>query len=494
MPTFLLASTVVGLVAAIGLALLVWRVRSCLGSNVGVPARIEHWLKDFRSAEEPSQAAYEKLFCYFVEGFVHRRSPLGANARYAGWPSFNGPACDRLEGFSRFVPFIGGWLHGGRSPSVALSDGKPVMLPDLIRSGVLAGTDPSGAEYWGAIGHRDQRIVEAADVALALWLSRDAVWAHLDPGERKQVAAWLYGVNGKKTADNNWHLFVVIVNVVLGSLGMPFERAETTRRYERFKSFYRGAGWFSDGPEDKFDYYAAWGIHYPLWWIRRIDPTFDPGFLRQAGREFAATYKFFFGPRGFPIMGRSACYRIAAPAPLVQAQHTDPDVVTPGEARRALDLTWRHFIGLGALCAGNVTQGYGRADPRILDNYSGPASCLWSLRSLVAAFSEKATTPFWRSSADLLPVESMDIKIHIAPAQWTVYGVRESAEIVIVQDGNSLPAPARLAPYRIVRRLRDIMMCRAGRPDNTIAKYAQTRYSNIAPFGSRASAPVSRAP
>jgi hypothetical protein len=440
------------------------------------------WLQPFRDPAQPAVDAYGDLFRYFVAGFTRRRSPHGAFADYVGWRSLNGRHCDRMEGFTRILPLIAAWLHGGRPARLRLACGTEVDLAELMREGMLAGTDPASSEYWGDIEDRDQRLVEAADVALGLWLARGPLWDMLSDVERVRIATWLRGANGRQTADNNWHLFVVLVDAVLEDLGAGADRAELTRRYNRFKVFYRGNGWFSDGPAEKFDYYAAWGIHYPLFWLAQIDPAWDADFLRAARREFLATYKCLFGPNGFPIMGRSVCYRIAAPAPLVLGQSTDPDCVTPGEARRALDLTWRYCIAHGAVRDGTVTQGYGAADPRVLDNYSGPASCLWSLRSLVAAFFLDDDTPFWRSAGEPLPVERGDFAVRIPATGWTVHGVQRTGEIRIETGSGATSEAPVLRSYPFHRRILDRLLRRAGRPDNLEAKYGRGVYSNLQPF------------
>jgi hypothetical protein len=444
-------------------------------------AAAEDPLRAFVRGDAPSAQAYERLFAYFVHGFLRRRSAHGALARYRGWPSFNGPRCDALEGFSRFAPLLGAWLQSDRSRELLLASGK-VDLLDLLCAGLVAGTDPRSPEYWGAIRHRDQRIVEAADLALALWLGRDSVWTSLTQAQRGALAAWLAGVNGKETADNNWHLFVVLVNAVLQALGAGGDRGEMARRYGRFKSFYRGEGWFSDGPHDKFDYYIAWGIHYPLWWLRRIVPDWDAGFLRHAQREFAASFRFFFGPWGFPILGRSLCYRIAAPAPLVQIQDSDSDCISPGHARRALDLTWRHFIRFGAVVDGTLTQGYGADDPSMLDNYSGPASCLWSLRSLVAALAFPAHAAFWQASAAPLPVELSDFRLTLPVPGWTLVGTRSTGDVVIERKSGYADVADVLQQYPVWRRPIDRLLKRARRPSNALAKYELRRYSSAQPF------------
>lgn len=439
-------------------------------------------LKDFIDDADLSLQSYRDLFQYFVEGFLRHRSKLGALAQYRGRPSFNGALCDRLEGFARFMPAVGAWLHGGRPRELALTGGHTIELVELMASGLRAGTDPASPEFWGPIDHRDQRIVEAADIALALWLARDTVWAELPGTSRQRIVQWLNGVNGKRTADNNWHLFVVLVNVALAGLGEAHDAAEMSTRHEHFKAFYRGDGWFSDGPGAKFDYYNAWGIHYPFNWVRTIDPGWDAAFLGDTSRQFVTGYKHFFGPCGFPIMGRSACYRMAAPAPLVQAQALGDGGVTSGEARRALDLTWRWFIRRGAVANGTCTQGYGRVDPRILDNYSGPASPLWSLRSLTAALALPEAAPFWRTGGERLPVELGDFELRIPATGWRIQGIRGQGD-VLLHTGSTLPETATaLEPYGLRRRLSGLLRGKPNRPDNTAAKYHRGVYGSRSPF------------
>ena len=464
----------------------VWRIRDCLFGAGDFPAPADDpRLAPFGSpAAGLTQADYAGLFSYFVEGFVTYRDSGGAGAAYPGWPMGEGAVRDRslarLEGFSRIAPLLAGWLHGGREAHISLSSGAAVDVRDLLRTGILHGTDPRSPDYWGVID--PSRIVEAADIALALWLSRAAVWADFSPAERQQVAGWLYGVNGKQTVDNNWHLFVVQVNVVLQDLGMPADLEEAQRRYARFKSFYAGEGWFRDGPAGHVDYYNAWGMHYPLYWIREISPQWDHEFLVGALAAFAAKYKYFFGPNGIPAMGRSICYRAAAPVPLLMAAQDDTGSVSAGEARRAMDLTWSFLVRNGAVVDGTMTQGYCGAEPRILDSYSGPASCLWSLRSLVAAFSLPSDAALWQTTGEPLPVERGDFSLAIPAIGWHVVGDAAHGDVTILIDANRGNAAVHLQDYPWFRRISDAMLCRSRRPENEAAKYAAESYSSSQPF------------
>ena len=447
------------------------------------PVTAEARLSGFRTDRPPTRQAYAELFHYFMAGHATHRSRLGALADYPGMGSYNGPAMDRLEGFSRIAPLAGAWLYGNRPARITLDDGKSLDLLDLLKAGILAGTDPASKEYWGNIQHWGQAIVEAADLALTLWLTRHRLWNSLSAEQRSQVANWLIQVNGKRIPDNNWHLFVVQVNAVLSALGEAHDAAGLESHYQRAKTFYRGDGWFQDGDRADtpgFDYYNAWGFHYQLQWINRIQPKLDPDFITTAFMDFVASYRYFIGPQGFPVMGRSACYRMAAPAPLIFAQADFPDRVKPGEARRALDVTWQYFIRRGAVAHGNVKQGYLEADPRLLENYSGPASCLWSLRSLVAAFALSDDHPFWTCRPELLPVEKADFSIPVGPTGWTVVGSHATHAIALLTGhGNNQP----LQDHTAFDRLAGMLTGNPRRPANTLAKYYRSCYDSATPYG-----------
>lgn len=447
------------------------------------PAAAEALLSEFAAAAAPTEDSYARLFEYFLTGFLTYRSRLGAHARYPGLGSYNGPAMDRLEGYSRIAPLLAAWLHGGRPRILRLVDGRFADLVELLGSGVLAGTDPAGREYWGDIRHWQQSVVEAADIALSLWLTRALFWDELGGTERARIVAWLNQVNNKRIPDNNWHLFVVQVNAVLAALGESHDAEEMRRHYQRAKAFYRGEGWFRDGEMKDtpgYDFYNAWGFHYHLQWLRRIDPGWDADFIDEAFAAFVSGYRYLIGPEGLPMMGRSACYRMAAPAPLVFAQEARPDLVSPGQARRALDATWQHFIRRGAVRGGNVTQGYHGRDPRLLENYSGPASCLWSLRSLVAAFALPDEHAFWRAAPQPLPVEISDYRIVIGPPQWTVVGEHSSGRISILTGAGDDPT---LQDPALRDRVAEFFSGKPRRPKNIAAKYHRARYESSDPYG-----------
>ena len=391
---------------------------------------------------------------------------------------------DELEGFARVMPLFGAWCASGRDPVLILPDGDPLSLPDEFRRGLLAGTDPAAPGYWGRmLGKSPQQIVEAADIALALWFYRETVWVQLSPPERERVAQWLAQMVDCPGLDKNWHLFYVLTDRVLERLGCGQRIHDARRRFERVKDFYLGDGWFTDGPSGPVDYYNAWGFHYPLYWIDRIDSGWDPDFIGACSRAFLSGYRYLLGPEGFPILGRSVPYRIAAPGPLVQWQARHADLVSSGVARRALDAVWSYFIRHGAVRRGMVTQGYHGPDARLVDRYSGPASSFWSLRSLVAAFSFPPAAPLWTASPEPLPVEVSDYDVLLDGAGWRVRGERATRRITIEVLRNAPGAAPALTPVRPLEYVRSIAHGRPFRPANDEAKYGRRFYRSHEPLG-----------
>lgn len=448
------------------------------------PASAERLLDDFRADAPLDATSWEGLFRYLLQGWSTFRNEAGTGAAFPGHPSWSGRPSDELEGFARLMPMLGAWVSSGRPVRLPLSDGTELDLPETFTRGLLRGTDPASSTFWGEMHRSDQRIVEASDVALALWLFRDTAWASLSPGHRRRVAAWLSQAHAQEVLDNNWHLFIVLIDRVLAKLGHPVADSTARAHFERIKEFHLGDGWFRDGPDGRVDYYNAWGFHYLLSWIDRIDPDWDPDFIRPVQRQFLSTYRYLIGPEGFPIMGRSVHYRMAAPAPLVLGQPLHADVVSAGEARRALECTWRHFIRRGALQVGCPTQGYHGEDLRILDNYSGPASPMWSLRSLVAAFALPEAAPFWQAAPEPLAVERGDFVVPIEGAGWVVHGDQASGVVSLEIPANSSTREGPLEPFSLRERFLSIAYDRPRRPANRAARYERRWYRSDLPFPS----------
>lgn len=422
---------------------------------------------------------YEALFKYFLKGYLEYQSEGGALVYYPGENSSQGAKMNALEGFARFFPLASSFMSSTNDLPINI-DGQNHKLSVLFKKAILNGTDPDHKEYWGEIGDRDQKMVEAADVALGLWLSRDYVWAEFNQEEKKQIFNWLLHAEGKQFVDNNWNLFPITIFKVMEALGadIPENIKFSKVLYEKYKSnTYKGKGWFFDAPSG-FDYYNGWAIHYSLFWLNQIDPSFDPDFIRESNIEFVEFYKYLFSRNGFPMMGRSVCYRAAAPAPIVAGAILSPEVISPGLALNALDSTWKYFIENNAVKEGKVTQGFFQDDLSLLDGYSGAGSCLWSLRSLIIAFYADSKISLFDSESQPLPIEISDYKVKNDIIGWTILGDKDAGTIFLEINNNDLDTIYPIIKYGLKNEFKELILRRPSRPDNHKALYENRFYSN----------------
>ena len=432
-------------------------------------------LTPFESRASVTRNDYLNLGAYFENGFLAYRDPDASSASYPGLHSSHGRRMDSIEGFTRMAPLLAVCLRSANGTSAF----QPDQARQALLDGWVNGTNPASAGYWGAIHDNDQRIVEAADVALSIWLLRDSLWQQLSPDARERVFRWLLQVNHRQVPDNNWHLFVTYVDVVASALGYPADMNEARQHFDRFRSFYAGDGWFSDGPGKRFDYYNAWGIDYQLFWIDQADPGFAAGFIQKTIDTFAQNLTYLVGPEGLPIMARSLCYRMAVVAPLVLDQALPHPSVSAGEARRALRRTWTYFIQNDGVANGAISQGYCGFDPRLVDNYSGPASCLWGLRSLIVAFYLRPDSQFWIAPEEPLPVEQANYTVTIPAIGWTIEGRRPDK--IVIHTGSTISS-AKLEQEPVWWAVLDTLLGKAHRPENMSAKYNLAAYRSDHPF------------
>lgn len=438
----------------------------------------------FADDSQPLEQQCDMLVRYVAEAFDHYAVWDYSHAYYPGRPSQQNARTDAMEGCSRVLPTLAAWLHGAvsqaRGSVLSGLNGQRWDIADLLSRAFLAGTDPAHPGYWGTLHDYDQRICESADLALALWLSKRWVWARYDACQREQVLAWFAQVPARQTVDNNWHLFGLTVEMVLRDLRGEGEVDQ--QKYQRIKEFHVGEGWFRDGARGNYDYYNAWGFHYSLYWLNQIDPQFDQAFIQQTLQQFNAGYRHLLTPQGIAFFGRSACYRLAAAAPLLAEASQAPSPATLGLAKRALAVTLRYFIANGAMRAGAPTQGLFADDARLVDNYSGLASSFWSLRALNIALYSAPQNGLWQAQEQPLPIEQHDFSLRIEATGMQLFGCRETGESVVLfrhdYTQTQTPLSRRLIRQRPWQWLLESLTGRAERPKNNLLRKGVTCYSS----------------
>lgn len=377
-------------------------------------------------------------------------------------------AVDAIESFARIASAWGAWLRNPANPSVLTFQDHEINVESLLHQALLDGTNPSNPRtYWGDIGHMDQRIVESADIALAIWMSRERVFNKMTPAEQAQVMDWLAQVDGKGTYTDNWILFTAMAQAVRLHLGFPCPEEDIDNRLMQIGEFYRGDGWYVDGPTDEFELYNAWmfGWHYLLWtWVdgdRRPDHRQQ---VLERGRSFIEGFLHFFGANGsYPAWGRSVVYRFAAVAPFAVGHFLKIAPDDPGLLRRVSSGCIRYFYDRGLFDADDhfVRQGYHGDFPPAGEAYISPGSPYWCCHGLFGLTLDR-DDPFWTAVESPLPVEREDFEFALPAPGFVLSGRRETGQVLLL---NSRSGQEHDAPRH-----------------NYTSKYGKLAYSTHLPF------------
>jgi hypothetical protein len=406
-----------------------------------------------------TRAHWRAVLARLTYGFVLASEKQGSPARAL----FPGDRCDRpdsvdgLEAFSRIGVGWASWLYNPANSDTLTFDGHELNLVSLLKQGLLDGTDPSKpSTYWGDIAHMDQRLVEASNIAITLWLSKDRVFNQMNEAEKTQIINWLAQVDGKDTWPDNWILFPAMSQIVRLKLGYPISIADLDWRLEQMAAFYRGDGWYADGSADEFDLYNAWmfGFHYLLWaWIdgdRRPDHR---ALVLSRARSFLDGFQHFFGANGsYVAWGRSLLGRFVATT-CVQVGHLlDIAPPNPGMLRRIASGCLRYFVDHDLFDPHGhfARQGFHGEFPQAGESYVAPPSPLSACHAFFAlSFDE--SDPFWANPESPLPVEQADFDLAFPVAGLAVSG-RQATGQVLLLNGRSghpddVPRPSYIPKY-----------------------------------------------
>ncbi|MFI9588781.1 DUF2264 domain-containing protein [Nonomuraea sp. NPDC052265] len=295
------------------------------------------------------------------------RSADGAVINLPGRESWS--RCDGLEGYARAFLLAAFRVAGG---------GPEELLAPYAR-----GLE-SGPGVWQPIEDRTQPMVEAASIALSLWLTRERLWDRLAPATRERVAAYLAEALRHEPVDNNWWLFPAMVGGFLSAAGLHAEEADAAvaRGLARIEPWYAGDGWYADGDNRSFDHYNGWAMHlYPAL-LAHLSGQGSPG---PRLRRFLESYALTFDQDGGMLyQGRSLTYRFASATSLFAGALLGSTPLSPGQTRRVASGVLRRFLDAGALSAeGLLTLGWHGPHEPSLQSYSGSASPYWASKAFL---------------------------------------------------------------------------------------------------------------
>ena len=299
-----------------------------------------------------------------------------------------------MEGWSRplwaIVPML-----AGRCP-----EAEPFW--QLWREGLIHGTDPVHAEYWGDLGENDQRMVEMAVIGTGLCFAPDRFWRELTPAQRENLYRWLNQINLHDMPKNNWRFFRILVNIGFLQVGMPVDEARMQEDLDMMESHYVGDGWYFDYPT-KRDYYTIWGFHFYSLIYCAVMRDRDPDRCRrmeERAKLMAPRFACWFDREGRALpYGRSLTYRFCQGsfwAAMALARVEAPEV-SWGEMKGLLLRNLRWWLSMPIFDRGGaLTVGYGYPNLCVSEGYNAQGSPYWAMKTFFA-LSLPEDHPFWQA-------------------------------------------------------------------------------------------------
>jgi hypothetical protein len=377
---------------------------------------------------------WEEVFRDLIKGAVKYSTPDKGYIHFPGGKaSMYGPQSDGMEGVARVFWMVGPYLHHRQDGLVEI-DGQPYDIAAHFRQAIASATNITSPEFWGEIKPRHQSIVEAAAMAINMFLSRHLIWDKMTTDEQDKAAFWLQTAIGKEPYMNNWVLFKVVINTFLKLVGKKYSEKEINAGLDFVARLYHGDGWYRDGKEPCFDYYNAWALHpYFLLWAY-MDGASRPDLvevLKARTTEFLGNYKYFFAGNGLNVpFGRSLLYRFAACSVFPVAELFGISPVPPGQARRICSGNVKYFVENGALEDHHLTMGFLKENLNLPEMYSGQGSPYWAAKAFWV-FLLKADHPFWTAPEEPLEVEKDDYIVSIPSTGQIVQGVKDGGQVTV---------------------------------------------------------------
>ncbi|KAK2808817.1 hypothetical protein FQN50_004293 [Emmonsiellopsis sp. PD_5] len=347
------------------------------------------------------------------------------------------PGCSRVRIGTSTTRFDegGAQVEGSARPlwglSSLLAGGVEYAEAERWRTGLINGTDPQHAEYWGDIEDLDQRMVEMCPIGYALAVAPHVLWDPLTEEQKGNVTRWLGSINSKEMPNTNWLWFRVFANLGLKKNGAEYSLQQIEADMDHLDTFYVGGGWSNDGPKShhQMDYYSgSFAIQFLQLLYSKLAADIDPQRslkYQDRAKEFAKDFVHYFDPSGRAIpFGRSVTYRFAMAGFWGAVAFAGVELPAPFTWGVVKGLLLRNFRWWGTQedifnSDGTLNLGYTYNNMYLTENYNSPGSPYWCCLSFTP-LALPESHPFWTAAEEPYPTASipevrrLDYPKHIA--------------------------------------------------------------------------------
>ena len=293
-----------------------------------------------------------------------------------------------LEALGRSFNGIAPWLNLGDDTSREGEQRR--AMTQLVVKAITNAVNPSSPDYMPFDGPGTQPLVDAAFFAEGLLRSKDVIWPMLDSQTRQRIIDELKRSRKIRAWENNWLLFSATVEAALLQFTGECDFSKIKYALDRHNEWYKGDGWYGDGPSFHLDYYNSYVIQPMLVDVTAVvKENADKGeeyatygamydkYVKRMAR-FAAQQEMLISPEGtFPMLGRSCGYRYGAFQALAHTSllGTLPKGVSPAQVRSALTaVIKRQTVKTMFDAEGWLTLGFCGHQPDVAENYVSTGS------------------------------------------------------------------------------------------------------------------------
>ena len=313
-----------------------------------------------------------------------------------------------LEAVGRTICGIAPWLELGADDT---EEGKlRANYINLVVKGIKNGVDPQSPDHLMFDRRHSQPLVDAAFLAEGILRAPTQIWGRLD----QQTRDWLVGEwkvsRGIKPYECNWLLFASIIEAALLEFTGECDMERLMYGVNRFRNeWYKGDGWYGDGPDFHLDYYNSLVIHPMFTETLRVlkkhglnGADFLPTQEERHAR-LAAQLERMISPEGsYPVTGRSIVYRFGSFHALADAAllHILPANVSPAQVRCTLTAVIQRQLAQPRTFDPNgwLRIGYTGSQIRMSEDYINTGS-LYLCTAAFLPLGLPANDPFWAAPA-----------------------------------------------------------------------------------------------
>lgn len=368
---------------------------SCLSvkvtaANTGAQDR-ELWVKYLYKISYP-------VIHNLAEGTLRANMPIEAGTGYGGNPE----DVAYLEAVGRTLAGIAPWLA---LPDDDTEEGKlRKKLREEVLKGLKKGVEPDQPDCLN-FTRQYQPVVDAAYLAHAFLRAPKALWEPLDKETKAKYVKAFQSLRDRTLVYNNHLLFAGIIEAFLIKIGEKADSMRTVFARNKFKEWYVGDGWYSDGMKFSMDYYNDYVIHPML--VDMLGALLDKKKVAKSEYEQALQRMIrhsefserIITPDGrFPVFGRSATYRTGVFQTLSQIALMGklPSHIRPAQVRCALTAVFRNMYEENQNFDSNgwLVLGLNGHQPELADYYTSTGSLYMATLGFLA-LGLPADNSFW---------------------------------------------------------------------------------------------------